>query len=330
MTKHRFHSASDYSFIPLSPGFLYSCHPAFHHGEETYQGYRLLNEKYVEEHKLNEIKDAKGQPLYTEGKIYAVDANGMPDLAVSVYDFSLTRNAVQMLLSLIFLIWMMMAIAEKYEKGEGTTTAPTGIQNVMEPVITFIRDEVARPNLGNRYTRNTCPYLLTVFFFILINNLIGLIPGTANVTGNIAFTFILGIISFIVILFQYNKHFWAHIFNPPVPVGVKPILVPVEIMGVFTKPFALIIRLFANMMAGHIIVLCLISLIFIFGAMKRHCGWGFAPFSLVFAVFIYFIEILVASYRHSFLQISLRYLLGYHLKEGHDNAEHHEALTTAH
>ena len=98
--------------------------------------------------------------------------------------------------------------------------------------------------------KNTCPYLLTVFFFILINNIFGLIPGTANVTGNITFTLVLAVISFIVIMASTNKHYWGHIFNPPVPMGVKPILVPVEILGVFTKPFALMIRLFANMVAG--------------------------------------------------------------------------------
>src|SRR5206468_11787402 len=136
--------------------------------------------------------------------------------------------------------------------------------------------------------------LLSIFFFILINNLIGLIPGTANVTGNIAFTGVLGIISFFVIMFNTNKHFWSHTLNPPVPMGVKPIMIPVEIMGIFTKPFALIIRLFANMISGHFIILCLISLIFIFGNLSSGVGWGFSPVSIGLTVFIYFIEILVA------------------------------------
>ncbi len=187
----------------------------------------------------------------------------------------------------------MSSIAKKYRTGKGVTTAPSGFQNAIEPVITFVRDEVARPNLGPTY-RKYMPYLLTVFFFILINNILGLIPGTANVTGNIAFTLVLGVISFIVILLSSNKHFWGHIFNPPVPVGVKPILVLVEFLSIFTKPFSLIIRLFANMLAGHIIIICLISLIFIFGGLSRGVGWGFSPVSIAFTVFIYFIEILVA------------------------------------
>jgi len=152
---------------------------------------------------------------------------------------------------------------------------------------------VAKPYLGTRYLKYL-PYLLTIFFFILINTFFGLIPGSANVTGNIAFTMILALISFVIIMFSTNKHYWKHIINPDVPGFVKPILVLVEILGIFTKPFALMIRLFANMLAGHIIIICLISLIFIFGALNKGIGWGFAPVSLAFSIFIYFIEILVA------------------------------------
>jgi F-type H+-transporting ATPase subunit a len=137
--------------------------------------------------------------------------------------------------------------------------------------------------------------LLTIFFFILINNIFGLIPGSANVTGNIAFTLVLGVIAFLIILLSSNKHFWGHIFNPPgVPAGIKFILVPVEFLGVFIKPIALIIRLFANMIAGHIIIICLISLIFIFGSLNRGVGWGASPVAVAFTIFIYFIEVLVA------------------------------------
>jgi F-type H+-transporting ATPase subunit a len=286
--------------IPL-PVILYSptnglsvfMSSAFHHGDDPHAGYRLLNEHFSEEHKLNEVKDAKGQPVYEDGKIYATDANGMPDLNAKVYDFSLTKNVVQLFLSLILLVWLMLNVARAYSRGIGVKTAPTGFQNAVEPVITFVRDEVGKPNLGKHYEKYL-PYLLTVFFFILINNLVGLIPGTANVTGNIAFTAMLGLISFIVILFSSKTHFWAHIINPPVPMGVKPIMIPVEILGIFTKPFALIIRLFANMISGHIIILSFICLIFIFGAMNTALGWGTSPFFVLLSVFIYLIEVLVA------------------------------------
>jgi F-type H+-transporting ATPase subunit a len=257
--------------IPL-PIILYSSQKGlsvfsssrFEHGHASYDGYKLVGNDIV-----------------------PVDKN------VKVYDLSLTRNVVQMFIALALLVLIMSSIAKKYRTGKGVTTAPSGFQNAIEPIITFVRDEVARPNLGPGY-RKYMPYLLTVFFFILINNILGLIPGAANVTGNIAFTMILGVISFIVILISSNKHFWGHIFNPPVPIWVKPILVLVEFLSIFTKPFSLIIRLFANMLAGHIIIICLISLIFIFGGLSRGVGWGFSPISISFTVFIYFIEILVA------------------------------------
>ncbi len=260
----------------------------FDHGRQPYDGYRLVEEDYIKENKLD-------PGVFKSGKIYAVDDAGNPSsyAAVKVYDLSLGRNAVQVLISVLLLIWIMGGVAGKYAKGQGVTTAPSGFQNAVEPVITFVRDEVGKSNLGDRYEKYM-PFLLTIFFFILINSLISLIPGTANVAGNIAFTAMLGIISFIVILLSTNKHYWAHIANPPVPFGVKPIMIPVEILGIFTKPFALIIRLFANMISGHIIILSFIILIFIFGAMNTALGWGTSPFFVALAVFIYLIEILVA------------------------------------
>jgi F-type H+-transporting ATPase subunit a len=259
----------------------------FHHGEENYRNYMLLTDAKIEELKLDPTK-------YNAQDIVAINENGEIDPTVKLYDISLSRNVVQMFIALALFTWVMLIIARKYKNGHGVISAPKGSQGLLEPVITFVRDEVAKPNLGLSYEKYL-PFLLTIFFFILINNLIGLIPGSANVTGNIAFTAVLGIISFIVILISTDKHYWAHIFNPPgVPLGVKFILVPVEFISVFIKPFALIIRLFANMVAGHIIIICLISLIFIFGNMNKFAGWGTAPFSIAFTIFIYLIEVLVA------------------------------------
>jgi F-type H+-transporting ATPase subunit a len=237
----------------------------FHEGEIEYNGYKLEHDKVIP------VEDG-----------------------IKVYDFSMTKNVVQMILAVVVLIWILLSIVKKYQKGQGVTSAPKGMQNAIEPVITFVRDDIAKPNLGAKY-KKYFPYLLTVFFFILINNLFGLLPGAANVSGNIAFTAMLGITSFVVIMFSTNKHYWQHIFwFPGVPFLVKIIMLPVELLGVFTKPFALIVRLFANMTAGHIIILSFISLIFIFGGMSKAGGWGFSPVSVVFAVFIYLIEILVA------------------------------------
>jgi len=259
----------------------------FHHGEHAYKNYIILTDEKIRELKLDEKK-------YSAQQIVAVNNSGEIDPAVKVYDLSLTRNVVQMLLALLIFVWIILKIAKRYASGEGVRTAPKGTQGFFEPIITFIRDEVAKPNLGRHYEKYL-PYLLTVFFFILINNIFGLIPGTANVTGNIAFTIILGLISFAVILASSNKHYWGHILNPPgMALWIKFILVPIEIVSVFIKPLALIIRLFANMVAGHIIIICLISLIFIFAGMNKYVGIFSSPVAVAFTIFIYFIEILVA------------------------------------
>lgn len=293
----------------------------FEHGHETYKGYKLLTDETIKEHGLDEKK-------YSAQQIVAVNADGEIDPSVKVYDLSLTRNVVQMLLALVVFVWIMLSIAKRYRKGEGVRSAPTGAQSLFEPVITFVRDEVAVPNLGKDYEKYL-PYLLTVFFFILINNIFGLIPGTANVTGNIAFTLILGLISFAVILASSNKHYWGHIFNPPgVPLGVKLLLVPVEFISVFIKPMALIIRLFANMVAGHIIIICLISLIFIFGKFGPAVGYGVSPVAIAFTIFIYFIEVLVA-FIQAFIFAMLTAVFVGQAREGthhHDDAHGHATI----
>ena len=295
----------------------------FHHGHEPYKNYQLLTEEHLE-HLKKEGVDVKKEGLHA-GQIVALGNDGKIDKSVNLYDLSLTRNVVQMILALALLVWIMISIANRYKKGEGVNSAPTGMQNLMEPVIAFVRDEVAKPNLGHKYEKYL-PYLLTVFFFILINNIFGLIPGTANVSGNIAFTVVLGIISFIVIIASSKKHYWGHMFNPPgMPLGIKFILVPVEILSFFIKPMALIIRLFANMVAGHIIIICLISLIFIFAGLNVYAGWGTTIFSIAFTVFIYFIEILVAFIQAFIFSMLTAVFIG-QAYEG----EHHEEAHAAH
>jgi F-type H+-transporting ATPase subunit a len=306
--------------IPL-PVILYSSQRGldffisskFHHGETAYKNYIILTDEKIKELKLDPKK-------YSAQQILAVNDKGEIDSSVKVYDLSLTRNVVQMLLALLIFVWIMLKIAKQYKKGEGVKTAPKGTQGFFEPIITFIRDEVAKPNLGYHY-ESYLPYLLTVFFFILINNIFGLIPGTANVTGNIAFTMLLALISFIVILFSSNKHYWAHIIWPPgIPIWAKFILIPVEILGIFTKPFALMIRLFANMVAGHIIIICLISLIFIFGQLNAAIGWGVSPVSIGFTIFIYFIEILVAFIQAFIFTMLTAVFIG----QAREGEHHHE------
>ncbi len=303
-------------------GFSVFMSSKFHHGHESYKGYRIIDEHFQRELE-NQGFDVKKEGLNV-GKIIAVTEADQLDTTLSILDLSLTRNVVQMILALTLLVWVMISIANLYKKGAGVKVAPTGMQNLMEPVITFVRDEVAKPNLGHKYEKYL-PYLLTVFFFILINNIFGLIPGTANVTGNIAFTLVLGLISFIVILASSKKHYWSHIFNPPgMPLGIKFILVPVEVLSLFIKPMALIIRLFANMVAGHIIIICLISLIFIFAGLNVYAGWGTSIFSIAFTVFIYFIEILVAFIQAFIFAMLTAVFIGQAYEgEHHDEAKAH-------
>ena len=303
-------------------GFSVFMSSKFHHGHESYKVYIIIDEHFQRELE-NQGFDVKKEGLNV-GKIIAVTEADQLDTTLSILDLSLTRNVVQMILALTLLVWVMISIANLYKKGAGVKVAPTGMQNLMEPVITFVRDEVAKPNLGHKYEKYL-PYLLTVFFFILINNIFGLIPGTANVTGNIAFTLVLGLISFIVILASSKKHYWSHIFNPPgMPLGIKFILVPVEVLSLFIKPMALIIRLFANMVAGHIIIICLISLIFIFAGLNVYAGWGTSIFSIAFTVFIYFIEILVAFIQAFIFAMLTAVFIGQAYEgEHHDEAKAH-------
>ena len=310
---HDFHFF-DWNGHPVSlplPVFLYApqrgfsafMSSRFEHGHVNYNGYKLEHTHIV--------------PVKEDGSV---------DESVKVFDFSITKNTAQMLLTSVLLLWIMISVANKYSRN-GSNKAPSGLQNAIEPVITFIKEEVAVVNLGHKY-KKYMPFLLTVFFFILINNLFGLIPGSANVTGNIAFTLVLAFISLIVILISSNRHFWGHIFWPPgVPLPVKIILVPVELAGVFIKPIALMIRLFANMVAGHIVITCFIMLIFIFGGMSKIAGIGFAPVSLLFTVFIYMIEILVAFIQAFIFTNLTAVFIGQSMEgdhHGHDDANGYE------
>lgn len=247
----------------------------FDHGHKDYNGFRLLTS-------------------HETGKqtIVAVGADGQVDESVAVYNFSITRNVAQMLVALALMTWILLSVSNRYKNG-GANKAPTGMQNAIEPIVTFIRDDVAKPNLGKVYQK-FMPFLLTIFFFILINNLFGLIPGAANVTGNISVTLVLGMVSFLVIIFNTNKHYWGHIFNPPVPGFVKPVLTIVEFLSVFIKPIALTIRLFANMVGGAMIIGCLILMIFIFAELAPAAGLAFSPVSILFTVFMYAIKLLVS------------------------------------
>ena len=232
-----------------------------------------------------------------EGVVSASDiVNGTIDKSkiASVYDLSITKNVLQLLIAFALMMWLFLSVAKKY-KTNGDK-APTKVQSAVEVIVIFIRDGVAKPMLGKKYMKYL-PYLLSLFFFIWINNLIGLFPAAANVTGNIAVTATLAALTFILMMVGSKRHYWSHMFAPPgVPTAVKFLLVPIELISnILVKPFALMIRLFANMLAGHLIVLSFMSIIFIFAAMNVGAGLGASVFSVAFCIFIYCLELLVAA-----------------------------------
>lgn len=203
-------------------------------------------------------------------------------------DFSITQSIFSMILSVVLLLLLFGSAAKAYKKSD---RAPKGLAGFLEPLILFVRDDIAEPQLGAQH-KKFMPFLLTIFFFIWINNIMGIVPifpFGANLTGNIVFTFVMAMIVFFVTTFSGNANYWKGIFLPPVPVYLLPIMIPIEIVGMLTKPFALMVRLFANMTAGHIIILSLVSLVFIFGSV------AVAPVSILFVLFMSVLKLLVAA-----------------------------------
>lgn len=280
--------------IPL-PVILYSAD----RGIEVFSSSRFHNEH----HEYNGYHLVHGD----SEKIVPVDSSRV------VYDFSITKNVASMLLGAFLLILVFTSVARGYTRNKGK--APKGLQAAMEVIVLFIRDEVVKPNVGPHYAKYL-PYLLTLFFFILINNLLGLLPGAANVTGNIAITMVLALLTFIITHINSNKHYWKHLVAPTgVPPLLLPIMIPVEIIGVFMKPFSLMVRLFANITAGHIIILSLFSLIFIFKS------FVLAPVISAFALFMDFIEIMVAFIQAFIFTLLSSMYIGSAIEE-HSEADH--------
>ena len=213
------------------------------------------------------------------------------------FDMSITKNIFGVFLAIFVLFLLLKATANSYKKNRGH--APKGIQSFLEPLILFIRDDIILPSFNYDKVRASkyMPFLLTTFFFIWTANMIGLIPfiGGFNITGTVAITLILAAFVFVITTFSGNKSYWTHILWPPgVPAFVKPILVPIEIASIFIKPIVLMVRLTANIMAGHIIILAFVSLILIFGAQSAVAGYGVGIGSTIFMIFMYTIELLVA------------------------------------
>lgn len=230
-----------------------------------------------------------------KGKVVEKGANGEETRPL---DLSITKNAFAILFSSFLMIFILLYVASLYKKNP--LRSMKGFPGAIEQLIVSINEDVIKPGVGKNY-KKFAPYLLTVFFFIFLNNLLGLIPifpGGANITGNIAVTLVLAIITFLITNFSGNKEYWKEIFWPDVPVFLKTPLFPlmqiIEIIGVFTKPFALMIRLFANMLAGHMVVLVFMGLIFIFGLISASAGIGVSVVSILFTIFMLILDVLIS------------------------------------
>ena len=252
----------------------------FHHDLEGEHIVEAGGQRFVNYHdKIYVLNEGETELQFNEETHAALNAD-------HPIDISITKNVASMLLTAILMFILFMGLARHYKKSK---KAPKGFKNILETLVIFVRDEIAKPQIGEKKHMKFMPFLLTVFFFIWIANLMGLLPGAANVTGNISVTVALGLFTLVLILVNGNKDYWQHVFwMPGIPTPVKPILAIVEILGVFIKPIALMIRLFANITAGHIIILSLIGLIFILEST------GVAFISVPFALFITVLELLVA------------------------------------
>jgi len=272
-------------------------------------------------HEGNSVAEYNGNyyRLY-HNKIYKTDVSGEIHLEQGQItndiplDFSITKVVAQIMLAAVILVFFAFATRSSYKKSQ----IPTGVARFIEPLVIFVRDDIAKQNIGHGKHEKFVPYLLTLFMFIWLMNILGLIPGAANVTGNIAFTLVLSILTFMLVNVSGKRTYWVHIFDPlgaNMPwVGkilVYIILVPVEILGMFTKPFALMIRLFANMTAGHIVILSLISLIFIMQ------NFYIAPVSVLLTLFINTLEILVAALQAYIFTLLTALYIGMAVEEHH-------------
>ena len=274
---------------------------AFHHNDDGSYVVSKRGTNFVKYHeKIYQLNDGASSLEF--------DEQHHPLNAVKPIDVSITKNVFSMLLSVVLLLTLFGAAGRSARKNPG---APKGILAFLEPIIVFIREDIIIPNVGEKKYKTYIPYLITIFFFIFFNNLLGLIPGGANVTGNIAVTLVLSVFTLLVTNFSGNKAYWKHIFLPPVPLALYPIMVPIEVIGVLTKPFALMIRLFANITAGHIIILSLISLIFVFKSIF------IAPVSVGFVLFMYTLELLVALLQAYIFTLLSALFIGQAIEEHH-------------
>lgn len=281
----------------------------FDHGHSAYKGY------FLDHGKVKRLRDAD-----LTGEINASQVDSTQYTTVdwmgffgsndaSFINVSITKNVATLFFTSLVLILLFVTAARHYK---GAVRAPKGVASFLEPLVLFVRDDIAIPNIGEKHYRRFLPYLLTVFFLIWINNLLGLFPIIApNLTGNIAFTMVLALFTFFITNLVGKKTYWKHMLAPPVPKVLWPIMIPIEIIGMFTKPFSLMIRLFANITAGHILILSLVSLIFIFKSATM------SLLSIPFMVFMLTLEILVAALQAYIFTLLSALFIGMAVEEAH-------------
>lgn len=277
-------------------GFQVFSSSKFHNGEEVAENngnyYVLHHEKIYKTDISGELTESHGHPT-----------NARP------LDLSITKSVLGIIGIALLMFFMFTSLAKSYAKNGGISK---GVGRIFEPLVLYIRDEMAIPNIGEKNYKKYMSYLLTVFFFIFFLNLLGLTPFGFNITGNIAITFSLAILTYLITTFTANKHYWKHmLWMPGVPVLLKPFLALIELLGTIIKPFSLMIRLYANMLAGHVVLMSIIALMFFFKS------WIGSPLSLALAFFLSILEILVA-----FLQAYIFTMLT-SLYFGAGNEEHH-------
>lgn len=287
-------------------------------GLEVFSSKNFYHGEIVSEHGheyLKGVGPAEGYAMVHE-KIYQLeegklDFEGDHPHNPKPIDFSVTRNVIALFLSFVVILMIMFSVAGFYKKNGAV--APKGMAKFFEPIILFVRDDIAKANIDEHKYKKYVPYLLTIFFFIWISNMLGLIPLVgSNLTGNITVTLFLAVCTLLVTVFSGNKHYWKHIFaTPGVPVALLPIMIPIELVGVFTKPFALMVRLFANITAGHIIILALVSIIFI----NKSAAWG--ALSVPMALFISVLELLVAFLQAYLFAMLSALFIGAAVEEAH-------------
>ncbi len=272
----------------------------FHHGETVAE----VNGNFYKVHhaKIYKVDGIHGEIIEDE-EHHATNEKPL--------DFSLTKNVTLIMMVFLIMFFMFKRMADSYKKNNGM---PKGMGRILEPIVLYVRDEIARPNIGEKHYKRYMSYLLTVFFFVWIVNLFGLTPIGINVTNNIAITFCLAMITYFITTFSGNKNYWKHIFwMPGVPVPMKIILAPIELLGTFIKPFALMIRLYANITAGHIVLMSIIGMMFVFN------NWIGSSLSFLLAFVLGLLELLVAALQAYIFTVLSALYFGMAVEE-HDEA----------